>query len=133
MATMDREAVITTVRGCLAESLALKPAQIELTSRLIDELGADSLDFIDILFGLERQCGIKLRSAELDALLRADFAQETLVDKQFIPRADIDRLLDWLPALRAAPDLDRITPRALYSYITVESLVLLIERRLRSP
>jgi hypothetical protein len=43
-----------------------------------------------------------------------DFAQETLVDKQFIPRADIDRLLDWLPALLAAPGLDRITPRALY-------------------
>ena len=59
------------------------------------------------------------------------FAQETLVDKQFIPRADIDRLLDWLPALRA-PGLDRITPRALYSCITVESLVP-IERRLRTP
>jgi acyl carrier protein len=129
---MDREAVISAVRACLAESLALKPGQIELASRLIDDLGADSLDFIDILFGLERQCNVKLRSAELDALLRADFAQEALVDKQFIPRADIDRLVDWLPALRAALDLDRITPRALYSYITVESLVLLIERRMRN-
>ena len=32
---------------------AQAPTQIELTSRLIDDLGADSLDFIDILFGLE--------------------------------------------------------------------------------
>jgi acyl carrier protein len=55
---MDKRSLISTVRACLAESLALKPAQIELTSRLIDNLGADSLDFIDILFGLEQQCGI---------------------------------------------------------------------------
>ena len=127
---MNPATVLDAVREVLAESLALEPANIERDSRLIDDLGADSLDFIDILFGLERRCQVKLRSAELDALLRADFSQQTLIDQQFIPRADVERLLDWLPALRRAESLERITPRALYSYITVESLVLLIERKL---
>ncbi len=129
---MTRDDIVSAVRTVLAESLALKPDVITLASRLIDELGADSLDFIDILFGLERACSVKLRSPELDALLRADFAPETLVDRQFIARADLEPLLQWLPALRAAGELDRVTPRALYSYITVESLVLLVERRIQA-
>lgn len=117
------------VRECLAESLALQPGEIDPQSRLVDDLGADSLDFLDILFSLEQRFALKLRSMELDALLRADFSEGKLVDKRYIPREEVERLAQWLPALRAAPDRERITPRLLYSFLTVESLVILVRRK----
>jgi hypothetical protein len=49
-----------------------------------------------------------------------------------VARADIDRLLEWLPALRDAPDLDRVLPYQLFSYITTQSLVLLVARKLEA-
>ena len=122
--------VFTGVRECLAESLALGPDEIQPQSRLIDDLGADSLDFLDILFSLEQRFALKLRSMDLDALLRVDLAADKLVEKRFIPREEIDRMAQWLPALAAAPDRDRVTPRMLYSYLTVESLVILVERKI---
>ena len=125
----DRDEIFAAVQSCLASSLALSPNEIALDSRLIDDLGADSLDFIDIIFSLERKFGIKLKSAELDSLLSADFDPSRLVDNAYIPRADIDRLAEWLPAMRSA-DLDRVSPRELFGYITAESLVLLVERKL---
>jgi acyl carrier protein len=125
--------VLAGVRECLAESLALAPGDIEPASRLIDDLGADSLDFLDILFSLEQRFALKLRSMDLDALLRIDLGAEKLVEKRYIPRAEIDRLAAWLPALAQAPDRDRVTPRMLYSYLTVESLVILVERKRQEP
>ena len=41
------------------------------------------------------------------------------------------RLAQWLPALASAADRDRVTPRMLYSYLTVESLVILVQRKLQ--
>jgi acyl carrier protein len=125
----DQQAIFSAIQACLADSLALRPDEIEMDSRLIEDLGADSLDFVDIIFSLERQFSIKLKSAEVDSLLRADFDGDRLVEKSFIRREDVDRLLEWLPALSQAPDLDRIAPFDLFTYITTESLVLLVERR----
>ena len=122
--------VFAGVRDCLAESLALQSDQIQPGSRLIDDLGADSLDFLDILFSLEQRFALKLRSMDLDALLRVDLGADKLVEKRYIPREEIDRMAQWLPALVAAPDRDRVTPRMLYSYLTVESLVILVERKI---
>ena len=121
--------VLSGVRDCLAESLALQPDEIQPASRLVDDLGADSLDFLDILFSLEQRFALKLRSMDLDALLRIDLSADKLVEKRFIPRQEIDRMAQWLPALAASSDRDRVTPRMLYSYLTVESLVILVQRK----
>lgn len=121
--------VLAGVRECLAESLALAADEIKPQSRLIDDLGADSLDFLDILFSLEQRFALKLRSMDLDALLRVDLSADKLVDKRYVPREEIDRMAQWLPALAAA-DRDRVTPRMLYSYLTVESLVILVQSKL---
>ena len=128
----DREQILSAVKSCLAASLAIEAEAIALDSRLIDDLGADSLDFIDIIFSLERRFAVKLKSAELDSLLRADFPAERPGELPFVAREDIDKLLEWLPALREAPDLDRLLPYQLFSYITTESLVLLVERKLEA-
>lgn len=122
--------VFPKVRDCLADSLALNAADISLNARLISDLGADSLDFLDIIFSLEKAFAIKLRNSDLDSLLRADFSENRLINQQFIPRAEIDKLVAWLPALKSAPDLDAITPSKLFTYITVESLAILVHRKL---
>jgi acyl carrier protein len=111
------------VRACIAESLAIEPKDVLTTSRLVDDLGADSLDFVDILFSLEKRLGLRLRSVSVDAFLRAEFAESDLVEGRFVPQAKLEPLLQWLPALAQADDASHITPAQVYSYITVETFV----------
>ena len=128
--TMDKPAIFEGVRTVMANSLAVEAGTIRLDSGLIGELGIDSLDFLDILFALEKKFAVKLSSAGLDGLLRADFSPGKLVNREFLPREEIERLAEWVPGLSTAPDRDRITPYALFSYLTVESLVILIGKKL---
>lgn len=48
----------------------------------------------------------------------------------FLTAETIDALSPLLPALQHAADRDRITPGQLFSMLTVESLCLMIERRM---
>lgn len=127
---MNREEIFKIVSACLAEGLAIEEDKIQINSRLVTDLGMDSLDFIDIIFAIEKKFSIKMRSAELDSLLRAEHKEEKLVDRKYIPRQEIEQLVSWLPLLKEAPDLNKITPHKLFAYITVESLILLIEKRI---
>ena len=48
------------VQDAFAEALGLEEDEVELDARLIEDLGAESLDFLDIVYRLERSFGIKI-------------------------------------------------------------------------
>ena len=127
-----RQDVLQKVRACVAESLAIEPERIAEGSRLIDDLGANSLDFIDIVFMLERDLGIRVRDTELNFLTRLDFSSPEEMTEGFLTRPVVDRLVEWLPALRAVPHRDQVSPRQLFSLITVESICLVAQMNLEA-
>jgi acyl carrier protein len=44
----------------VAEKLGKKPADIKTTSRLVEDLGADSLDVVELIMAFEDEFGISL-------------------------------------------------------------------------
>jgi acyl carrier protein len=125
-----RDEVFSAVRECVAESLMIEPAQVALTSRLIDDLGADSLDFVDIVFQLERALDVQVRGSEFEWLTRLDFSSPEVMQGGFLTDAVVARLGTWLPALATVEDRAKITPRTLFSLITVEAMCLVAQRRI---
>lgn len=61
------EDVFTTVQRCFAEALELDEDEVELDSRVLDDLGAESLDLLDIVFRLERAFDIRIPRGGLEA------------------------------------------------------------------
>lgn len=122
--------VADTVRRCVAESLAVPLAEIRPDSRLIDDLGADSLDFVDIVFMLDREFDIRVRETEFNFLTRLDFSSPEVMRDGHLTAPVVERLAAWLPGLATAPDPAAITPRDLFSRITVEAISLVVTRRL---
>jgi acyl carrier protein len=127
--------IVLTGRRCVAESLAVPDADLALESRLVDDLGADSLDFVDIVFMLDRELDIRVRETEFNFLTRLDFSSPDVMKGAHLTEPVVTRLAEWLPALRAAPDRAKITPRELFSMITVESICIVCHRALdgRAP
>ena len=130
---MTDSSVFEGIRDNIAESLAVPKDDISLESRLVDDLGADSLDLVDIIFTLERKFGINVRETEFNFLTRLDFASPEVMRDGYLTAAVIDKLADWLPQVAAAPDRTKISPRNLFSMITVQSICVIVERRLTKP
>lgn len=125
---MEHEEIVSGVRSVLADRLALTEDSITIESSLIDDLGADSLDFLDLIFSLERKFNITLRDVELNSFLKADFNPETLTEEGYIKPENLGRLREFIPALQNAGE--QIKPGRIFRLITVESMVLLVERRI---
>jgi len=62
---MTKEEIYKKVTGTLIEALNVDEDEIELSSTLQGDLGAESIDFLDIVFRLEREFGIKIPRGEL--------------------------------------------------------------------
>jgi len=63
MPTQDE--IYTKVSATLVEALNVDEEEIKPTSTLQGDLGAESIDFLDIVFRLEREFGIKIPRGEL--------------------------------------------------------------------
>jgi len=129
---MTRDEIESTLRALLADSLAVPRDEITRERRLFEDLGADSLDFIDIAFSIEKAFSIKVRDSELDFLSRLDFSSPAVMRDGYLTRETVERLQAWLPRLLER-EPDTVTPRELFSLITVETLCLLVERKVLTP
>ena len=130
---MTRDELVTAVRALLADRLALKVERVTLGSRLIDDLGADSLDFIDMVFTLEKKFGIKIREEEFDFLSRLDFSSPEVMRDGFLTVETVEKLRPRLPGLGELADPTRVTPKDLFGLLTVETLCDLVQTRLTDP
>lgn len=62
---MTQDDIFKKVKDTLVEALNADEDQVTLSSRLQADLGAESIDFLDIVFRLEREFGIKIPRGEL--------------------------------------------------------------------
>lgn len=58
--------IFDEVKEILAEQLDIDPETIEMTSNLQTDLGADSLDAIDIVMSIEDQYGIEVPDSVIE-------------------------------------------------------------------
>lgn len=61
--------VIEEVKEVLVSQLAVKPELVKPESKLIDDLGADSLDAMEIVSALEEKFGISVPEGEAASIL----------------------------------------------------------------
>ncbi len=61
----SQEEIYTKVSATLVEALNVDEEEIKPTATLQGDLGAESIDFLDIVFRLEREFGIKIPRGEL--------------------------------------------------------------------
>ena len=63
---MNVESVYPKVREIIADVLVLEEADVSLSSRLITDLGAESIDFLDLVFQLEKEFSVKIPRGQLE-------------------------------------------------------------------
>jgi acyl carrier protein len=79
---MSEEQLMSVVSRLVAEALDQPMSSVTPTSSLVTDLGAESLDFIDLTFRIESAFGIKIVEDELWRAVAspADITPATIVD-----------------------------------------------------
>jgi acyl carrier protein len=120
------ESVEQVVRQAVAEALARPIEDVRPEAILMADLGAESLDFLDIVFRLERAFGIQITRGEMERAARGDMADDAFAPGGVISEAGLARLRTLMPeaAGRIQPGL---RPAQILSLFTVRTFVNLVE------
>jgi acyl carrier protein len=62
---MERKEIESQVRDFLVEEMEIEAEAISSEAKLKDDLGLDSLDFVDIVVIVEKRFGFKIRPEEM--------------------------------------------------------------------
>lgn len=120
------EEIGARVAAIVASSLGCDPGRVQLTSSLMADLGAESLDFLDIVFELERAFGIQITRGEMERAARGDMTEAEFAPGGTVSPAGLARLRLLMPesAERIQPGLRPVQILGLFTVQTFVNLVL---------
>lgn len=120
------EEIVEKVRLLVAEALGKPEGAVTLDASLTDQLGADSLAFLDLVFMLERTFSIQITRGEIERTARGDMTDDEFAPAGVISDAGLERLRTLMPeaAARITPGLRPTQILTLFSARTFASIVL---------
>ncbi len=128
---MNRDEIMQQVQEVLVNALGVDDDEVTTEATLMGDLGAESIDFLDIVFRLEKTFGIKIPREELfpaeNLMNNSEFVQNgKLTEKglaelrEKMPHTDITGFLD-------DPDINKLG-----DLFTVDAIVNYVEGKLNA-
>ena len=127
----DVDAVFPKVAETIADALGCDVDEVKRDASLINDLGAESIDFLDLVFRLERAFKVKIPRGKIvedsrGALSEAEFEQKGLVTDAGL--AQLKAFLSEVPADRFRPPVKVAEIPRLFTAETFCKLVIRAQR-----
>lgn len=94
--------VYPKVREIVADVLVIDEDEVSLNSRLIADLGAESIDFLDLVFQLEKEFKIKIPRGQLEKNARGDLSEDEFEKGGVLSPQGLKALQHYLSEVPAA-------------------------------
>lgn len=130
MSQLSTEQVELRVRKVIAESLCVDLEDVKLQSNLMKDLGAESIDFLDIMFRLEKDFDIKIPQREIERQARGGISPEEFEVDGVLQAKGIERLRALIPEIPASSWREGMAMRELPALFTVNVFVGIVNRKL---
>ncbi|QJW96106.1 acyl carrier protein [Frigoriglobus tundricola] len=125
---MTHEDIFAKVRTTLMDALSVDEEQVTPTARLKADLGAESIDFLDIVFRLEKQFGVEIKREELfpESIFQGDAAFVSNGKVTPVGLAELEKQMPYadLTEFKKDPRLDKVE-----DLFTVELIVRYLESK----
>lgn len=123
------EDTIERVRRCVAEVLALDVGEVAAESRLITDLGAESLDLVELMYLLENEFEIRLSRSDVSISAQLGLPEEEVHTDEVLTLRALELLRERFPDAGAVLR-EGATLRHLAALLTVAEIVRAVDAKL---
>lgn len=78
---MEYEEIVKKVKDIIVDKLGVEASEVTETASFTNDLGADSLDTVELLMDLEKVFGIKIPDEETSTIVTVKDAIDKVVEK----------------------------------------------------
>lgn len=78
---MDQNAAYEKVKGIVVDQLGVKPEEVAMESKFNEDLGADSLDTVELVMAFEEHFNVEIPDEDAEKITTVKDAVEYLVKK----------------------------------------------------
>ena len=78
---MDRADILEKVQGIIVDKLGVEPSEVTESANFTNDLGADSLDTVELLMEFEKVFGIKIPDEETSSIATVKDAVDKVAEK----------------------------------------------------
>jgi len=93
---MDTDSIYPKVREIIADVLAFDESEIERDGSLVDDYSAESIDFLDLVYQLEREFKIKIPRGMIEQEARRGVADNEFEEHGRVTEKGLERLKEYL-------------------------------------
>ncbi len=129
MAITETEA-FTAVQEAVVGALGVDDDEATAAATLMDELGAESIDLLDILFRIERSTGIKIQAADLSTHIQGGISDEEFSDdNEMISERGLEQLKKVMPQINPDELRGSLEAERVITLFTVQNLADMVVQR----
>ena len=121
-------AVYPTVAKTIADALGCDVDQVQLDVSLIDGLDAESIDFLDLVFRMERAFKLEIPRGKITENARGNLSEEEFQQKGIVTDIGMQRLRLYLSEVPAARFVTPLKAAAIPRLFTAETFCKLVIR-----
>ena len=129
---MDDKEIYEKVKECVAEALGVEENEVTPKAALFDDLGAESLDLLDIVFRMEKIFHIRIPrdGIQKDALFGEGLKEEDLVVDGAITPLGIEKLLKGMPEIDPSKVSEGFRVDDIPTLFTVQTFINIAKKQL---
>jgi len=121
-------AVYPTVAKTIADALGCDVDQVQLDVSLIEGLDAESIDFLDLVFRLERAFKLEIPRGKITENARGNLSEEEFQQKGIVTEIGMQRLRLYLSEVPASRFVTPLKAAAIPRLFTAETFCKLVIR-----
>jgi len=122
--------VDSAVKEAVVEALALDDDEVTPESTLMDDLGAESIDLLDILFRIEKSTGVKIEASDLGDYIQGGIPDDEFSDEnQVISAKGAEQLHKVMPQADPSEIEGKLNADEVMTLFTVQNLVDMVKGR----
>ncbi len=125
-----REDISGAVQEAVVAALGVEEDEVTPDAALLGDLGAESIDLLDILFRLERKLGVKIQASDLAAYVQGGIPDEEFGDENgIITPTGLAQLKKVMPQIDADGLAGKLEAEKVLSLFTVQNLTDMVAER----
>ena len=117
------------VQEAVANALGVDDDEATGDATLMDDLGAESIDLLDILFRIERSVGVKIQASDLGDEIQGGIPDEEFGAGDVVSRKGLEHLVNVMPQIDPDEYEGKLKAEEVIMHFTVGNLTDMVDRR----